>query len=183
MSKSILRKNLSYVLVLCFGLLISAMAANASSTISTNISTGGTLTVDTTSILTGAVTMSSTLIVAGTLTATGAINTATASSTGLVKVDSLTVGSGTTVSNLLFGTCYVNLPSAVASSTVVADCTATGVTTSSKIFVTVASSTNHIIFTGASTTAVDTIQVSVYNTGVLGTINPDGAVWSWMAVR
>src|SRR3989344_3972634 len=104
MSKSILRKNLSYVLVLAFGLLISAMAANASSTISTNISTGGTLTV------TGAVYATSTLDVTGNLTAygdvtvSGAVNTATASSTGLVKAHTLTVGSGSTVSSLLFGT-------------------------------------------------------------------------------
>ncbi len=180
---SLKKEYVIYVAVLLFGLLMSAMAASAATTISTNISTGGTLTVDTTSILTGDVTMSAAASVGTTLTVSGASNLATASSTGLVKVHTLTVGTGSTVSQVLFGTCYVDLPSFLASTTRVVNCTATGVTTSHVVFMTPASTTAHIIFTSASTTANDTIQVAGYNTGAVGTLDPGGAIWAWMAVR
>jgi len=45
MFKSIKKGYVSYVLVLCFGLFMSALAVSASTTISTNIDTGGNITV------------------------------------------------------------------------------------------------------------------------------------------
>jgi len=57
-----------YVSLFLFGILMSAMAASASSTISTNISTDGTLTVTGASALTGAVNASSTLATSGNMT-------------------------------------------------------------------------------------------------------------------
>jgi hypothetical protein len=267
MLKNILKKEyFSYVLVLCFGLFMSAMAANAASTISTNISTGGTLTVDTTSTLTGAVTMGSTLGVAGTitgvditfsgnasttgsgslksaiitsdtgaisfsnenltttgditaanvyisgvasttgsgslksatitsdtgaisfsnenLTTTGAINTATASTTGLVKMNSFTVGSGSTVADIRFGTCAPAFGTVTASTTVAVDCVIAGTPnlSSYRIFVTPYITNPQIIFSSASSTATG-IQVAVYNTGVTGNVVTTDQTWSWMAIK
>jgi len=48
----------SVVFAVVFGVLFVTLVANAVTTISTNLATGGTLTVDTTSLLTGDVTMS-----------------------------------------------------------------------------------------------------------------------------
>jgi len=62
------------------------------------------------------------------------------------------------------------------------------VTTSHEVFVTPYITDASIIFTSASSTAADTIQVSVYNTGwVSGTpgtaVDPADNTWSWMAVK
>ena len=84
------KEYVPYTLAILFGLLMSAMAANAATTISTNVNTAGTLTVTLTSTLTGAVTMSSTLAVTGTTTATGGV---------------IIGSSGTAMNKVLSGTC------------------------------------------------------------------------------
>jgi len=122
------------------------------------------------------------------LTISGASYFATASSTGLATLDSASFGNGTTIANFLFGTCVVDLPSTIASSTGVADCTATGVTTSHRVFVNPISTSTSMIFRSASSTAANTIQVSAYNTGYAqgagsGTVDPDASTWEWMAIR
>jgi hypothetical protein len=118
------------------------------------------------------------------LATTGAVNFATASSTGLASLDSVKISSiGNTISDIQFGTCTVTIGSVTASSTAVANCAAAGVTTSHKVFVTPYISTYHIIFTSASSTANDTIQIAVYNTGVIGPVDPADNVWSWMAIK
>lgn len=110
--------------------------------------------------------------------ALGVVGTTTSSAGALIGAG------GSAITQLLFGTCSVDLPAIAASSTAVATCTATGVTTADKVFVTPASAPNQIIFTSASSTAADTIQVAAYNTGATeGSINPAAATWSWMAVR
>jgi fibronectin-binding autotransporter adhesin len=134
----------------------------AATTISTNISTGGTLSV------TGAATLSSTLAVTGASTLTGGA----------------TVGSsGTAITQVLFGTCTVTLGSITASTTAITTCTATGVTTSDKVFVTPYITNNGIFMVSASSTAADTIQIAVHNVGYTGAVNPDDNSWRWMAIR
>lgn len=97
-------------------------------------------------------------------------------------------GGGTTIGNIVFGTCTVTIGTVTASSTAVADCAATGVTTDHKVFVTPYITDPNIIFTSASSTGTNTIQVSVYNTGwvdgVPGTNDdPANNTWSWMAIK
>lgn len=118
------------------------------------------------------------------LTTTGAVNFATASSTGLASLDSLKVSSvGDTIADIQYGTCTVTIGSITASTTVMATCTATGVTTNHKVFVTPYITNNGIFMVSASSTADDTIQVAVHNVGYTGAINPADNVWSWMAIR
>jgi len=101
-----------------------------------------------------------------------------ASSTGV------SIGNGTKIANVFFGTCQVTYGNILASTTAVANCTATGVASGDKVFVTPNISNSNIIFSSASSTAAgDIIQIAVYNTGVIGTVNPDDNYWSWMAVR
>lgn len=166
------------------GVFFITAVANASSTISTNISTGGTLDV------TGAATLSSTLGVTGLSTLTGGF-VSQASST--VVATTTIVGPGnsaglvlntTAISQLLFGTCAVNPGAITASTTVVATCTATGVNTGSKVFVTAASSTNQIVFTSASSTGANTISIALYNIGSpSGDVTPTALTFSWLAIQ
>ncbi len=104
---------------------------------------------------------------------------------GTASTTNLVVGGGNTFARMLFGTCSVNFPSIVASTTGMTTCSAAGVTTDFKVFVTpVFSSSTEIIFKSASSTAANTIQVSAYNTGAItGTIDPGPDTWSWMAIR
>lgn len=189
------------------GVFLVTMVANASSTISTGISTGGTLDV------TGATTLSSTLAVtslstltggfvsqasstvsggaftsAGALYASSTMNvTGLATLSGNASTTALIVGGDSThgtVAGIVFGTCAVNPGSISASSTVVTTCTATGVRLLDKVFVTPQNEPNQIIFVGASSTAADTIQIALYNTGATrGAFDPGSQTWSWMAIR
>ncbi|MBU2109634.1 hypothetical protein KKB71_01585 [Patescibacteria group bacterium] len=118
------------------------------------------------------------------LTTTGAMNFATASSTGLASLDSIKVSSvGDTISDIQFGTCTVTIGSVTASSTAVANCAATGVTTSHQVFVTPYITNPTIIFSSASSTADNIIQVAVYNTGTVGAVDPADNSWAWMAIK
>jgi hypothetical protein len=180
----------------------------AATTISTNIVTEGTLQVDGSSTLGDAVSDSVTAnayftqLRIGTGSTFGHISTVgadelgvegdvevdgTAYFDGLASTTQLSVGTTayvSTISGISFGTCAVDLPSITASTTAVADCSATGVAgTSDRIFVTPASSTNNIIFTSASATGAGTIQVAAFNAGWAGAVNPDVKIWSWMAIR
>ncbi len=106
----------------------------------------------------------------------------TASSTSLIVGGNSTNG---TIAGIVFGTCTYNPAAAItASSTLSTNCTgATGVQTTDRVFMTPRSLENNLIFTSASSTASDVIQVSVYNTGVTGDITPASATWDWMAIR
>lgn len=89
-----------------------------------NIATKGNLAV------TGAGTVGSTLGV------TGATSLSTASSTGLVKVESFNVGVGTNISRVLHGVCNLTSYAAIsATSTAWHDCAVTGVTTADRVFI------------------------------------------------
>lgn len=189
---SLKKEYISYVVVLLFGLVLSAVAANAATTISTNINTAGTLTVTGASTLTGAVYASSTLQ-AATMIAYTSLGVASSSPYVALGVTGTTTSSagvvigsgGSGITQLLFGTCSVNLPAISATTTGVANCTATGVTTGDRVFVTPNSLPIFVMFTGASSTAADTIQVAAFNTASTSSsiVDPAAATWSWMAVH
>lgn len=133
---------------------------SASSTISTNITTGGTLNV------TGATTLSSTLGVTGLSTftyasTTGGITTEYASTTKLIVG-----GAGTAVSGVVMGTCTIPATTITASTTKNADCTATGVAQGDQVFVTATSSVgDNFVITAASSSATNKINIRFYNSG------------------
>ena len=104
---------------------------------------------------------------------------------GLASTTQLVVGgNGSTLGGVVFGTCVVDFGSITASTTLSANCTATGVRTSDVVFVTPTATTTRLIFTSASSTAANTIQVSMYNTGATGgVVDPDASTWGWMAIR
>jgi len=129
-------------------------------------------------------TATSTFSSAGALTLVGDLSLTTASSTGLVKVDSLQVSSGgDTVADLQFGTCTVTIGSIAVNQTVMATCTATGVTTNHEVFVTPYITDDDVIMTSASSTAADTIQIAVYNASSTAAVDPADNSWSWMGIR
>ncbi|OHB17295.1 MAG: hypothetical protein A2749_00840 [Parcubacteria group bacterium RIFCSPHIGHO2_01_FULL_45_26] len=105
----------------------------------------------------------------------------TTSSAGMV------IGAGGTALNqVLSGTCTYNPAAAITGSTTLStNCTsATGVRNGDRVYVTPRTLETHLIMTSASSTATDdVIQVSVYNTGVIGAITPTSATWTWMAIR
>ena len=168
-----------YIAVLLFGLLMSAMAVKASSTISTNISTGGTLTVDTTSTLTGAVSMGATLSV------TGATTLASTTVTGF-KVSQV----GTQLSRIVAGYCTTastNIAASPASSGTTTptfvSCTPSGGTsiisgTSDRVLVQATSSLpSHIVIQSASTTGGNLISVQLINTSTSTAVT--GGIYSF----
>lgn len=129
-------------------------------------------------------TATSTFSSAGVLTLAGNLVLTTASSTGLVSLDSIKVSSvGDTVADIQHGTCTVTIGSITASTTAMATCTATGVTTNHKVFVMPYITNNGIFMVSASSTANDTIQIAVHNVGYTGAVDPADNTWSWMAIR
>lgn len=166
-----------------------ALSVSAATTISTNISTGGTLSVTglatlgnasttvlsttgnfivngfaTTTASNGNIATAGTLSVTGASTLTGAVTTGGALTVGTTASStSLIVGSDqvSTINGLIFGFCTIPATTVAASSTAYANCTgATGVTSSYRVFVQATSSLpDNIILTAAS------------STGTTGTIN------------
>ena len=100
-------------------------------------------------------------------------------------------GSGTTVSGLLWGTCAVNPQSitAATSSLVSTSCSATGMTSSYKVFVTppsdgVLSDDNWLVFEGASASSTaNFIEISLFNASTTASIDGPSKTWSWMAIK
>lgn len=155
----------------------------ASSTISGTLNATGYLAASSTSGFTGLSTFSNGFISTASSTLTTLSGTTTA--TFGVKVGS----SGTGINQILYGTCSVDLPNIVATTTAVATCAATGVASSTRIFVTGYDLPTGIVFTGASSTAAGTIQVSAFNIGHVTTnglgaaINPPPTTWFWMGIQ
>ena len=111
----------------------------------------------------------------GSLTVVG-----TASTTNLIVGGNGTNG---TIAGIVFGTCTFNPGAITASTTKSTTCTATGLRTTDKVFVNPVSLEPHLVFTSASSTAINTLQVTVYNTGLTGNITPASKDWYWMAIR
>ncbi len=132
----------------------------ASTTISTNISTGGTLSVTGASTLTGAVTASGALTVGTTLGVTGV-----STLTGGVAVGA----TANTVTDMSIGYCTIPATTVTASSTAYADCT-TSVTISASDRVVVQATSSlpaNFLIQAASTTGATTINVRIFNSGTI----------------
>src|SRR3989344_1552008 len=187
------RRVSGVVLATVLSLFLVALITYGATTISTNISTGGTLTV------TDAATLSSTLAVTGAVTANGAITLGDAAAdvitiTGNASPsNSLTVGNdlfvtGTAstsdariggydganglIAGVLAGTCNLTAATLAASTTTNFPCTsATGVRSGDKVFVMATSSlavgnpyANDIIIRAASSSVSGQINVDIVNT-------------------
>jgi len=157
-----------------------------SSTIGTDVSTGGALTVSGASTLSGAATLSSTLGVTGLSTLTGGyvsqasstvvgnFRAANLTTAGTASSTSLLVGSepNNTVSGIMFGFCTIaNISVVVASSTVQTTCAgATDMTTSYRVFVQATSSMPRQIVIQSATSSAGAVEVRLLNpTGGIGT--------------
>lgn len=195
-------------------------SVSAATTITTNIATGGSLSVTGASTLTGLTTMvyasSTTQSITGDFLFGGFATTSAANGNFLtggkvaIGTTSVTVSShaldvtgtttssngivigsvGSPISRFLFGTCGVDFPafSAAVGSSTIADCSATGVTTSDKIFVALASSTmdNPYFLLAASSTSASVIQIQVSNASTTSagtTWNPAPVQYNWMSIR
>lgn len=100
----------------------------------------------------------------GTLDTTGVATLGTASTTSLVVGGDDT---NNTISGLIFGTCNLPATTVNASSTNYADCAdATGIRSGDLVFVQATSSLpENFIIQSASSTATDTINIKIYNSG------------------
>ena len=180
LTKETLRQALVVTLATLLATGLMAMSASAASTISTNISTGGTLSVTGASTLTGAVTMSSTASVAGDITLENSetISNATNGTITLGATSMVLVGTASTsaikvgdepdmptINGLSFGFCTIASVTITASSTGMASCsTATGVKSGDRVFVQATSSIlDNFVIQAASTTADAVIQVDILN--------------------
>ncbi len=90
---------------------------------------------------------------------------------GVASSTQLVVGGGTTISNIVFGTCALAQTTITASSTAIASCTsATGIVTTHEIFVTpTANLNNGFVITAASSTSAGAISLYIRNEGYNGT--------------
>lgn len=114
------------------------------------------------------------------------INTGT--STGAVNIgggsNTATIGGGTAITGVRFGTCAFNPPNIAANSIGTANCTATGVTTSDKVFVTAPTGLeNTLVLQSATASAANTITIYLQNTQSTSAVNGASLTWSWLAIR
>ena len=153
-----------------------------------DLSMNGNLIVDGTSALDGGASttnasLSGALWVGGNATTTAAGNISTSGT--------LDVGGGTAVNSLVFGYCTIsNSANIVATSTAYFDCTgATGVATTHRVFVQATSSLPaEFVVQAASSTAADTINLRIFNTGYrdgvgIGATAPGAISLNFWAVR
>lgn len=113
----------------------------------------------------------------------------TSFSASVASTTNLSLGAGSTLAGMIFGTCNVTQTQITASTTQGVPCTgATGITTAYKVFVSATSTlatttlTNHIFaVTAASSTGVGTIGVEIANLSGM-TLTPAGTLNFW-AVR
>jgi hypothetical protein len=176
---SLKREHVSYALVLSFGLLLSAMAASAATSISsTALTAGGTLSVTGISTLTGNVGIGSStpgypLSVVG----SGYFSGGTVTAASVLATSTFAVGdsNANTVAEILTGTC--NLTGTVAGVQLLATstgqffCTVTGVAANDKVFVSLtnghASVWGGFVVVDAFATTTNRIGVTLLNdTGV-----------------
>ncbi|MFA6551246.1 MAG: hypothetical protein WCV41_01810 [Patescibacteria group bacterium] len=174
-----------------FATTVGTDVSTAALTVSSTLAVTGATTLSDTLTVTGAATLSSTLAVTGAATLSSvfiASSTATTLPEFNASGTAVSIGNGTPLKKLMFGSCTVDLPATLASSTSVANCTAAGVVPGDIITITPVSTSSSMVFRSASSTAADTIQVSSYNTGYatgigVPTTNPDATTWYWMAMR
>ncbi|MDD5032973.1 MAG: hypothetical protein PHC85_02580 [Candidatus Pacebacteria bacterium] len=93
--------------------------------------------------------------------------------------------SGSALYKVLVGTCTVNFGSAfTADLATTTNCTATGVLAGDKIFMTPTKLDQYMVFSSASSTGSNVIQVAVFNSSTSTDITIDTTdTWYWMAIR
>jgi hypothetical protein len=176
-SNSIMRNTALVVLSVLAATTLGAALVGAASTISTNISTGGTLTVTGASTLTGAVTASDTLAVTGAVTTAGAVTLGDAVTDAITATGYFTqlrIGTGSTFTNIgtvgadelgvegameVDGAAYFTAAVTLASTLSVTSATSTLATTTVARLLTVGTTTPmearaDVIFDGAGTTTL-----------------------------
>lgn len=154
---------------------VTGLATLANSSTTGNTSLAGALWVggNATTTAAGAISTQSSLTVAGDS------SFVTASSTSLVKANSLKIGPGSTntsLTGLIFGTCTLPSITLTASTTVYTDCTASGKDLTGYSVVmqgagkvsTFNGLPDGVFISSASTTAATVIGIGVYNTGING---------------
>jgi hypothetical protein len=127
------------------------------------------------------------LIVSDDINFAGTLYGGTASTTSATTTDTLSVGFGTGIREINFGTCDFANTAVTASSSAHFFCTsASGVTSSDKVFVTATSSfdTEYVIETASSTAeAEDKISIRVRNLGHTDDDTLNGTSLNWMSIR
>jgi hypothetical protein len=120
------------------------------------------------------------------------VNINTGTSTGAVAIgngnagNTLTIGGGTPILEILVGTCSINPTSIAANNKGTATCTATGVATGQgwDVFMTPPNTLeNMLVPQGATISGANTITVSIQNTGSTAAVNGAALTWSWFAIR
>jgi len=176
------------------GITLGATLVGAVTTISTNITTAGTFNADdaatfgSTVAVTGSTTLASLLNIGGaanlnsTLNVVGsstvqALNVGGAGMLSSTTATSLKVGqTGTRHTGILSGYCTIAASGHTASTTKQFTCaSATGVTTSDRVFVQATSSMPGMFIVQAATSSTGAIEVAILNTG-LGTTTDGGLV-------
>ena len=170
--KSTFRHIALSVLSVLGGVALGATLVGAATTISTNVSTGGTLGVTGLSTLTAGFVSQASSTVVGAFTTTGAAALgSTLDVTGATTLASTTattfkVGqTGTQQTAVVFGYCTIANVSVTASSTGMVSCSsATGIASGDRIFVQATSSLpDNFVLQAASSTATAVIQVDILN--------------------
>jgi len=181
--KSSLKHVVFSVLAVLGGVALGATLVGAVTTISTNVVTEGTLSVTGLSTLTAGYVSQASSTVVGAFTVTGAATLgSTLDVTGATTLASTTatgfkVGqTGTRHTGILSGYCTIAAGGHTASTTKQFTCaSATGVTTSDRVFVQATSSMPAMFIVQAATSSTDAIEVAILNTGV-GTTTAGGLV-------
>jgi len=118
------------------------------------------------------------------LSVTGDTSLNTASSTGLVKIEQASIGGNAAVTGLLTGSCNADFGTSLSAGlATTTNCTASGVTTAYKVFVTPTYLEKYVAFNGASSTADNIIQIAVFNTSTSTAITTAAHAWNWMAIK
>ena len=127
----------------------------------------------------------------GTINSTpiGATTTSTGAFTTLTAATSATIGGGSAVGRLIFGTCSVDPPnigngdSKNATVTTTSGCTPSfSAATTDVLFMTPPSTIEELIFLGANVTAADTIKILLFNKSG-GAINGAARNWPFLILR
>src|SRR3989338_5831164 len=161
------------VLSVLGGVTLGAVLVGAATTISTNIATDGTLAITSSSTVQalnvgGALAANSTLNVVGSSTVQ-ALNVGGAGMLSSTTATALKVGqTGTRHTGILSGYCTIATPAGhTATTTQQFTCaSATGVTTSYKVFVQATSSLPSMYVIQSATSSTNAIEVRIFNTGL-----------------
>ncbi|MFH1522334.1 MAG: hypothetical protein ABIE43_00770 [Patescibacteria group bacterium] len=101
----------------------------------------------------------------------------------------VSIGDGSPVAKLLFGTCTIDPPSIALGTSTSVVCTATGVASGDTIFLTKPgliedAADNWLTFMGASaSTTADKIDVSLFNASTTAEVDGSSRIWKWMSIR